>query len=110
MNSNANRSPEKLQWTLINVCCPLYRLFTVLGCWTTASFDLPPEGSAQKLDCLEHNHIFWFTLQCARNVVYYALPSGGNRTTRWSIKQRLCIARILNMVCHYVGDVHKFSI
>ena len=40
--------------------------------WTTASFNLPPEGSAlkeNKLDCFEHKHIFCFKLQCA-SIVY----------------------------------------
>ena len=40
--------------------------------WTTASFDLPPEGSAKKenkLDCFELKHIFCFKLHCA-GIVY----------------------------------------
>ena len=49
-------------------CSKCFRVYQ----WTTASFDLPPEGSAKKekkLDSFEHNHIFWFKLQCASIVV-----------------------------------------
>ena len=53
----------------------------ILFCqWTTASFDLPVEGSAlkeNKLEYFELKHMCCFRLQCASIVYFYALPSGG---------------------------------
>ena len=57
--------------------------------WTTASFDSPPEGNAYRKTTTTY-----FVLYC--NVLallsYYALPSGGNRKTRWSF--RICLRNI----------------
>ena len=40
----------------------------------------------KKLDCFEHNHIFCFNCNVLALLSFYALPSGGNRKTRWSIE------------------------
>ena len=53
--------------------------------WTTASFNLPPEGIAQKenkLDCFEHKHICCSKLQC---LPFMHCPLVANRKTRQSI-------------------------
>ena len=53
--------------------------------WTTASFNLPPEGIAQKenkLDCFEHKHICCFKLQCA--IIVYLLCTA----LWWQIERR----------------------
>ena len=39
----------------------------------------------KKLDCFEHNHIFCFNCNVLALLSFYALPSGGNRKTWWSI-------------------------
>ena len=44
------------------------------------TFNLPPEGSAKKenkLDCFEHNHIFFLNCIVLALFTFYALPSGG---------------------------------
>ena len=67
------------------------------------SFDLPPEGSAQKenkLDCLEHMHIFCFKLQCA-SIVYLL------RTALWwQIKRR---RGPLKLTLNYVTEKLKIG-
>ena len=40
----------------------------------------------KKLDCFEHNHIFCFNCNVLALLSFYALPSGGNQKTRWSIR------------------------
>ena len=67
-------SPYNIKWALMTMDHCVFRFATRGQCL-----------KGKKLDCFEHNHVFRFKLQCASIVILFALPSGGNRKTQWSI-------------------------
>ena len=58
----------------------------------------------KKLDCFEHNHIFCFNCNVLALLSFYALPSGGNQKTRWSINCNIVLIGHTNSkVTAYIG-------